>query len=75
VRSGGARERVVRHRDTPFGLEFIDGQFPSPWDHHVFVARTARSVVAGAARGGHRVRRGDGQPATGSNLPGRTRAR
>jgi glucose/arabinose dehydrogenase len=24
--------------DTPFGLEFIDSQFPPPWDHHVFIA-------------------------------------
>jgi glucose/arabinose dehydrogenase len=24
--------------DTPFGLDFIDDQFPPPWDHHVFIA-------------------------------------
>jgi glucose/arabinose dehydrogenase len=24
--------------DTPFGLDFIDGQFPAPWDHRVYVA-------------------------------------
>ena len=24
--------------DTPFGFDFVDGQFPAPWQHQVFVA-------------------------------------
>jgi glucose/arabinose dehydrogenase len=24
--------------DTPFGLDFVDNQFPAPWDHRVFIA-------------------------------------
>jgi glucose/arabinose dehydrogenase len=57
--------------DTPFGLDFIDGQFPSPWDHHVFVApHGAFGTWTGARVVGIAFDPTTHQPATGSNLPG-----
>jgi glucose/arabinose dehydrogenase len=57
--------------DTPFGLDFIDGQFPSPWDHHVFVApHGAFGSWVGARVVGIAYDPSTNQPATGSNLPG-----
>jgi glucose/arabinose dehydrogenase len=55
--------------DTPFGLDFIDGQFPPPWDHHVFVApHGAFSSWVGARVIGVRM-----DPATGLTVDGGTK--
>ncbi len=57
--------------DTPFGLEFIDNQFPPPWDHRVYVAvHGAFGTWAGARVVGISFDPATGMPLPGSNLPG-----
>jgi glucose/arabinose dehydrogenase len=59
--------------DTPFGLDFIDAQFPSPWDHHAFVAaHGAFGSWTGARVVGVAFDPMTNQPATGSDVPGET---
>ncbi len=60
--------------DTPFGLDFIDGQFPAPWDHRVYVAvHGAFGSWAGARVVGIAFDPATGLPLPGSNLPGMER--
>jgi glucose/arabinose dehydrogenase len=57
--------------DTPFGLDFIDGQFPAPWDHRVYVAvHGAFGTWTGARVVGVAFDPATGLPLPGSNLPG-----
>src|SRR5581483_4917908 len=57
--------------DTPFGLDFIDNQFPAPWSNHAFVAtHGAAGSCIGARLVGIAYDPLTGEPATGSNLPG-----
>jgi glucose/arabinose dehydrogenase len=57
--------------DTPFGLDFVDDQFPAPWDHHVFVApHGAFGSWVGARVVGIAFDPATNQPTTGSSLPG-----
>jgi glucose/arabinose dehydrogenase len=57
--------------DTPFGLDFIDGQFPAPWDHHVYVApHGAFGTWVGARVVAIAFDPATGLPYPGSNLPG-----
>jgi glucose/arabinose dehydrogenase len=52
--------------DTPFGLDFVDTQFPPPWDHHVFIApHGAFGTWVGARVVGVRM-----DPATGLAIDG-----
>jgi len=57
--------------DTPFGLDFIDAQFPAPWDHRVYVAvHGAFGTWTGARVVGISFDPATGLPLPGSNLPG-----
>jgi glucose/arabinose dehydrogenase len=57
--------------DTPFGLDFIDSQFPAPWDHRVIVAtHGAAGSWAGARVVAIAYDPLTGQPFPGTNLPG-----
>ncbi len=57
--------------DTPFGLDFIDSQFPSPWDHRVIVAtHGAFGTFVGARVVGVSFDPATGIPLSGTNLPG-----
>ncbi|MBK7857535.1 MAG: hypothetical protein IPJ65_02695 [Archangiaceae bacterium] len=57
--------------DTPFGLDFIDGQFPAPWDHRVYVAvHGAFGTWQGARVTGVAFDPTTGAPFSGTNLPG-----
>src|SRR5205823_3630584 len=57
--------------DTPFGLDFIDSQFPSPWDHRVYVAvHGAFGTWTGARVVGIGFDPATGVPLFGTNLPG-----
>lgn len=57
--------------DTPFGLDFIDRQFPRPWDHRVYVAlHGAFGTWTGARVVGIAFDPSTGTPLGGSNLPG-----
>jgi len=52
--------------DTPFGLDFMDNQFPAPWNHRVYVAvHGAFGTWVGARVVGIKY-----DPATGIPLPG-----
>ncbi|MBK7860281.1 MAG: hypothetical protein IPJ65_17040 [Archangiaceae bacterium] len=56
--------------DTPFGLDFIDAQFPAPWDHRVYVApHGAFGTWVGARVVGVAYDPSTGLPYPGSNLP------
>ncbi|MBK7860282.1 MAG: hypothetical protein IPJ65_17045 [Archangiaceae bacterium] len=56
--------------DTPFGLEFIDAQFPSPRDHHVYIApHGAFGTWAGARVVAVAMDTATGLPRGGTNLP------
>jgi glucose/arabinose dehydrogenase len=57
--------------DTPFGLDFIDTQFPSPWDHQVIVAtHGAAGSWVGARVVAIAYDTSTGKPFPGTNLPG-----
>jgi glucose/arabinose dehydrogenase len=57
--------------DTPFGLDFIDGQFPPPWDHRVYIAaHGAFGTWVGARVVGVAFDPSTGVPLIGTNLPG-----
>lgn len=57
--------------DTPFGLDFIDGQFPPPWDHRVYVAvHGAFGTWVGARVTGIAFDPATGLPMEATNLPG-----
>ncbi|MBL8951627.1 MAG: hypothetical protein JNK82_12670 [Myxococcaceae bacterium] len=56
--------------DTPFGLDFIDNQFPPPWDHRVFVGvHGAFGSWAGARVVGVKFDPATGRVLAGGNLP------
>ncbi|MFT3836886.1 MAG: hypothetical protein QM723_07805 [Myxococcaceae bacterium] len=57
--------------DTPFGFEFIDDQFPPPWDHIVAVTlHGAAGTWIGARVVAVQVDPATGIPLFGTNLPG-----
>ena len=57
--------------DTPFGLDFMDTQFPAPWGNRVYVAvHGAFGTWTGARVVGISFDPATGLPLPGSNLPG-----
>lgn len=57
--------------DTPFGIDFMDNQFPAPWNHRVYVAvHGAFGTWVGARVTGIAFDPATGQPYGGTNLPG-----
>ncbi len=57
--------------DTPFGFDFVDDQFPPPWDHHAIVStHGAAGTWVGARVVAVQVDPATGEPLFGTNLPG-----